>query len=424
MKAFDRLHLGLLELPNEVLLMIFSKTSLKDLFRLAQVNVKCMQIVDLVWSSKKEIVFNNQCVFGSNSQLISIVKKILAKTNPIVLRSVDLSFFCRRFKNNKPFNQEFIQTIVENCSKITSLNLENYILTYDYFNMLPVNLTLLTDLNLSRTSIYDYNLTYVLNDCRLLQNLNLASCNCLKGKCQLEKLYHDMANLKSISFDFCQNIPEIWLLDFLHRYGQNLVSFMAKSVHQRTKVFYNAVTKHLNRVNHLSLSYHSSDNFPQIHNFADLVELDMGNQVKHGSSSFGLSLILKNCYKLKRLNLTKVSDLDDDLFATTEINSPLEYLNISDCSIFTDVTLRAISQKLDKSLVFLNISNCNLFKGENILNFLQSMTTTKQRRVSLHNLAIMKDKAFLDRLLFNTKFNNRLILECSKVSEFEKILQK
>jgi hypothetical protein len=425
----EKADLNLLDLPNEVLLFIFSKLCYRSLARIAQANKKCCEIVRLVWQAESKIDFGKRAfIYESNhkndklklspTNFLSMMETILKQTNIENIKKLDVTFYCQRYRNNRAFNERFVNLLVEYCKNVTHLNLAGYVLTYDFFIHLPTNLTKLVHLDLRASTINDYCLTYILNDCLNLSTLNLNNCVCLKG-IFVKNLYRDLSNLKFLYIDYCDKIDENTLIEFLGRNGK----YLTGAFHSRTtspfgkgENFFETVLTNVVNVQSLALTCSQIEFSTNLHTLKNLVELDLSQSHANNNE---ISLVLNNYLSLRKLSLNLMRGLLDEAFTKRPISAPISCLELCRAKSLTDFSIQAIGRYLADSLNELNLSDCQSLSSLGVEELLKSAVKLKKLDLSLMD-AIM-DARFLNWLAEESSFIQKISINfygCVKVQEF------
>jgi hypothetical protein len=421
------MDLNLLDLPAEVLVMIVSILCYRALARLAQVSTKCRDIVRFIWQTESEIDFsqrafiyetnhNNGKLQLSPANFLCMMESILKQTNAERLKKLDATFYCRRYRANQAFNEQFINTIVKYCQNINYLNLAGYILTYDSFNELPMNLSSLVHIDLRSSTINDYCLTYILNDCFNLQTINLNKCACLRGLF-VGKLYRVLDNLKFLYIDDCDKLQEAPMIEFLNRHGNYLTgAFHSRSSVKLTNEFCEAVVKNLKYVQSLKLTCSEVKFSYNLHSLQHLTELDLSGSVANNNE---ISLVLNRCLKLKLLRLNGMTELRDDAFTMRPILSRLSALELHNARNLTDLSIQVICTYLARYLSRLNLIGCQL-TSFGVGELLKECTMLDKLDLSD---GIM-DESFLEWLLENSESLNKVTINCHGCSKLQEVLSK
>jgi hypothetical protein len=430
------MDLNLLDLPTEILLLILKKKlSYKDLANLSQVNTQCRQTVRSFWQSKTRLEFNERTLILSDSfskndklklkpdEFLDMMESILKQTNWHDLKHLDASLFCKRYKDNAAFNDRFIKLIVQYCTNLTRLVLKSYMVTYNCFTPLPVNLTQLVNLNMRNSSINDYCLTYVLNDCVSLEKLNISKCNFIKGLF-VENLYRDLVNLKSLHMDYCENFAEAQLISFLDRNGKYLTrEFLCLGVKLRTEKFGKAVARNLTNCPVLSVQLNASVGVLvsslELQNLQNLVDLDLSESKVHNNE---ISQIMHNCLKLERLKLCNMAMLGDEAFTALPIQCCLSLLHLNNLSKLTDLSLEKISRFVGRSLRELDVRGCVGVTSRGLVKFFRQCK--KLVDINVGKMERVMDQDFVSFFVENNEFESRAVAvrahDCVSLKRFVK----
>jgi hypothetical protein len=429
---------NLSDLPNEILLKIFSHLAYRELGRLEQANRRFHSLIRTIWRSISELSFDKLHIFGyerkpnassldksfKSAHVCKIFKNLIAKKlNSSQLKALDISNSPElRFKA-----AECLDLISKNCKNLTSINMaefqteKNRFLSTRFVKFTQMCSNLI-ELNLSSCPINDYKVECVFSNCRSLESINLSFCQLITGKC-----FESVAvpNLKTIHLTQCLFLKEKFLLHLFENSSRirNLYLkdlFRSNSSSESSFILKSIANNLMSTLENFEYTIKKNSlHLEQLCLCGNLTRLDLSNSF---SDNKKVATLLNRLKSLRYLDLNSAYNLNDEMFTLLPINAPLEYLDISCLNDLTDATLNALSSNsahLKRTMKKLEMSCCTKLTREGILRLIESMTSIEYLNMSVIGSV---DNAFLESLYTMKNRESKIYICCHfsglDISEF------
>jgi hypothetical protein len=396
-------------LANELFLLIFQHLSLKDLINIELVSKKWRNLSYLTFSSMKNL----------NLEMFSnyFLAEHTIRQNPALLWNFFNHIFTQKLSSERieTFNLEKASSIIGinrneivqlfekfKFANLKSLNLKRWknANLIDSFQKLTSNMPNLQTIELDGLELTDENMLVLFQNCKSLNSLILNNAH-ISGD------FFDKLPVLSLKRLILNNSQFRNTAPFIRYLGQKRVPFETISL-DSTMIRTPNLSKIVNAlIEHHNLTLTSFTmrvywpknsvdyvNTLDVFKFRNLVELELGGCFIN--NNLLVAKCLNSCLKLERLCLKGCYNLDDRVFSSMKINSPIKYLNISQTKSFTDVTLDNLVQLKD-TLVQLEIENCEKITCKKIKNILIGPVFSKLRYLDAKYLDI--DNSLLKKCL-------------------------
>ena len=270
--------LALTDLPVELIVLILSFLDFQSLSRVELVSKRLRSISKLAWRTFKRLDLSRRAT-----------------------PSADIYQF-----SDPHWNRRFLESATSKCERLASLNLAldrvGAFRSIEHTWFAELSLGLLREIDLKWCSINDKQVTSLFKNCKCLESIDLSMCNLLTGVC-LRDARETL--LSAISVNYCCNLEETYLAEFVEENGPRLLNGFHASLFKRKTFlsprFFSAVELNLaRRTRRLSLTSSEQCDFSRfLFKFERLTELDLSNSnanVLYGEPFFYSASPNKVCF--------------------------------------------------------------------------------------------------------------------------------
>lgn len=413
-----------------VLIALLSQFSFQQLFQRRRVCVRWKSLIETLLRHRKSVSFmTSHNKYSPEWHSINGYDVSDREYIRVDVNSQQLDYILSKCQNllsldfvHKTIDNSIIDVISNRCHHLNRLDLSFCVgLTSESVIQLSRHLTDLKELQLINTDISDTQLYLVLTHFKSLESLDVSDNFAIRG----ESLRNMSSSMKSLNVLQCKNIT-----------NKAIVSFISANISQLTKLFLgtycetsfitDSVLKYLClnisdlRELHCIYDVVLGNGLQFIQKFKRLQVLILTenkyenyNQVSIDDNS--ITLIMKECNQLKRIQITSVCGqtvlTDNSLCRMNEFCPLIERLHIESFFKISSKTLNSISQL--SNLWYLQLINLDI-DDTGIVNILQSCLHLRHFAISF------TDKVFA----FSHKITDTIVMTCIDVMNQRKSTDK
>lgn len=258
-------------------------------------------------------------------------------------------------------NFEFLERLVlRDCKNLMDIALETTAETCRWLREIVLN---------GCVHLTSKGVAAIASNCKKLEHVELSKCHRISNE-SLERLGEG-----------CDHLMDLKVNDCIHIRDQGLCSLALNA----------RLPEYLLKLSLANCIYITDKGLREIANtFISIEDLDLSNCVLLTNKS--VRRVTHNMWKLKRLLLTGLHLISDDIFVfdtkddgrpAAELNmlSKIECLEIQDCPCLTDIALRELGKRTS-SIMRINIGGCS-FTESGIMNLFKHPITGKPRNLSI-----------------------------------------